>query len=241
MGHPLTLEAQMFLRTRKGFLSLVMIASLLILACEIEEDLRIESDGSGRYSARISVPKELGDFGELRKEAEKNGFAIMQEGETPKERFIVIRKDFTDISALNDSHARYELTMTESGFLRREYRLRASLEAIGFGSFKRRLTVAMPGKVSSTTHGEIDGSRVKWDTSAGGSLEIASAGFHLPLSRNQSRGLMVTIIGGALLLLALRFRRRRASNGVCLTCNSPLRNGVRFCGICGANTPVAEA
>ncbi len=221
--------------------AVIAIAALLLLSCVIDEDLRIHSDGSGTYRVRISIPKELAeDFGELRREAEKNGFEIADEGETGDERFLVIRKDFTDISALNDSNTRFELTTTDTGFVRREYRLRASLGAVGFGSFKRRLTVAMPGKVASATDGEIDGSRVKWDASADGSLEIVSSGFSLPLTRGQNTAIVMVIVAGLLLLIWSRVRRRQPKTTVCQTCNSPVPGNAHFCGICGATSPAAE-
>jgi hypothetical protein len=235
-------EAYMSERTAHGMVVLIAIVALLLLACVIDEDLRIHSDGSGTYRVRITIPKELGEgFGDLRKEAEKNGFRVVQEGETEKERFLVIRKDFDDVTALNDAQTHFELTITEVGFLRREYRLRASLEAIGFGGFKRHLTVAMPGSVSSTTGGETHGSRVEWDGSAGGSIDIVSSGFYLPLRRGQSAAMVAVILAGLLLFIAVRLRRRQSPAATpCLTCNSPVPGNARFCQVCGANTPAAE-
>jgi hypothetical protein len=226
---------------RRTVFVLLAILSLLLLACVIDEDLRIDADGSGTYRARITIPKQLGEgFGDFRKEAENNGFVIEQEGQTEKERFLVIRKDFTDVTALNDSHTHYELTMTESGIMRRNYRLRASLNSVAFGSFKRRLTVVMPGNVTSTTAGEIDGGRVRWEGAGGGSLEIVSSGFYFPLSRNQKAASVMVILVGVLLSVVMRRRRRQPSAAPCSTCNSPLRTDSRFCAICGANNPVAE-
>lgn len=71
----------------------IVITALLLLSCTVDEDLRINSDGSGTYRVRISVPKTFSEgFGDLRKEAVKNGFTVMEEGETERERFFVISK-----------------------------------------------------------------------------------------------------------------------------------------------------
>lgn len=220
--------------------ALIALAALLLLSCTVDEDLRVNSDGSGSYRARISVPKPFAEgFADLRKEATKNGFTVVEEGENDRERFFVISKDFADIEALNDSHTHFELTMTNTGFLRREYRLRAVLKAIAYGSFKRRFTVAMPGKVLSATDGEITGAGVRWEGSTGGSFEVVSSGFYLPLGAGQRTAVLVAI---AVLLLFLVLRRRRQSSAAfCPTCSAALRAGARFCGICGADTPIAQA
>jgi hypothetical protein len=229
----------MFDRTAK--ILLTVLAALFLLSCVIEEELRIHGDGSGTYRVRIAIPKTLDQgFDEFRKEAEQSGFEIVQEGQTDQERFLIIRKDFTDITALNDSTTHFELTITEAGFLRREYRLRASLKAVGFGSFKRHLTVRMPGKVSSTTNGEITGSGVQWQGSTGGTIEIISAGLYLPLTRSQNIALALIAITGVLFLIVARRRRRQSASSICFSCNTPLRNGARFCGACGATTPIVE-
>jgi len=184
------------------------VVALLFLACTIEEDLRINADGSGTYRVKISIPKQLGEgFGDFRKEAEKDGFTVEREGETEQERFILLRKNFSDVASLNDSHGRFELTTTDTGILRREYRLRATLQAVGFGSYKRRLLITMPGEVQSTSAGERSGSRVTWDGHQGGTIEVVASGFHLPVSSNQKLAFL-TIAAGGLLFLAMRRRRR---------------------------------
>ncbi len=220
--------------------ALASIFALVLLSCVIEEDLRINSDGSGTYRVRISMPKELGGFDELRKELEKEGFQVDQEGETDKERFIVFRKAFSDVSSLNDSNNSFELTTVESGFLRREYRLRATLQAVDFGTYKRRLIVSMPGKVQSASAGEVAGSRVTWEGSTGGMLEIVSRGVYFPLSANGKLVLLVIALGASFVLVTARRRRQVAAPAICPSCNTQLASDARFCRGCGAGAPVIE-
>lgn len=215
------------------------VLALLLLSCVIEEDLRINGDGSGSYRIKLTMPKELGAFDELRKSVEKDGYQVEQEGETEKERFIVFSKTFTDVSALNDSHNEFELTIADSGFMRREYRLRARLRGVDFGSYKRRIVFSMPGKVQSATAGEIAGGRVTWEGSYGGALEIVSSGFYLPVNSTLSLGVLAL---GLLLFAAMRRRRGTAhAAALCPSCNSPFSGNARFCRVCGASAPMTEA
>lgn len=190
----------------KWFALAVVVMSLLFVACLIEEDLRINGDGSGTYRVRITVPKELGGLGELRRESEKQGFTVLEEGSTEQENFIVVRKEFTDISSLSDSGNTFELTTTETGFLRRDYSLRIRIGGGGFTGFKRRMVITMPAEVKSTTAGESSGNRITWENAAG-SLEATASGLYVPLSRNQRMSLLAVAVLGLLLIVAVRRAR----------------------------------
>lgn len=215
-------------------------AALLLLACAVEEDLRLEFDGSGTYRVKVTIPKDLADgFGDLRKQAEKDGFVIAEEGETEAERFIVMRKEFTNVSSLNDDNSRFELTMTDRGLLRREYRFRATLQSVGFGAYQRHFTITMPCNVTSASDGTIDGSRVQWNASHGGTIEVAASGFYLPGSRNQ-RLLVIAIAVLSVALLVFRRRSPIQPKAVCANCQTHLSPDARFCRKCGAGTPVAQ-
>lgn len=219
--------------------ALAVLLSLLLFACVIDEDLRINADGSGSYQVKLTIPKDLSsDFGDLRKSAEKDGFTIVEEGQTEKERFLIFRKQFTNVSALNDQNGRFELTIAEAGWFKREYRLRVALQAVGYGAFKRHLVVTMPGKVTATDVGEIDGSRVRWDASRGGSIDITAGGYAIALSRNQRILMPVVLIAGILLLIARRRTARPPS--LCATCQTPLRRNAQFCAACGAGASITQ-
>jgi len=196
------------LRRKLGsFPAMAGVLAILLWSCAIEEDLRISGDGSGTYRIKVSMPKEFGDFGDLRQKAESEAFHVEQQGETEKERFIVLRKDFTSVSSLSDNNNRFELAATEAGFLRREYRFRATLQSVGFGSYKRHIVIAMPGGVKTATAGEVDGSRVSWDATNGGTIEIAAAGFYLPLSQSQRVSAAAVALAGAAFWAAKRRRQ----------------------------------
>jgi len=227
---------------RKGVLLLTGVLSLFLFSCLLEEELVIHSDGSGTFRAKVTIPKEFGEgFADIRKDAEKEGFQI-EEGETEKERFIILRKKFDNVSALNDDGRRFELTMADSGFLRRQYLLRVQLPPVGFGGFTHRLVVTMPGKVQSATGGEFAGSRVTWEGKSGGTIEITAAGFYLPVSRTQRLLFLLVVVAGIVALLILRKRRQGQPPAAttCLTCQTPLSVNARFCRACGAVAPIPE-
>jgi hypothetical protein len=230
----------MFVTRRARLILIAGTAALLLLACAVEEDLRLDFDGSGTYRVKVTIPKSLADgFGDLRKQAEKDGFVVAEEGETETDRFIVMRKEFTDVSSLNDDNSRFELTMTDRGLLRREYRFRATLQSVGFGAYQRHFTLAMPCNVVSASEGTIDGSRVQWNASDGGTIEVIASGFFLPMSRNQR----LLVLAVAMLGVALLVFRRRTSvrpKAVCAACQTDLSPDERFCRKCGAGAPVAQ-
>ncbi|MBV8516173.1 MAG: zinc ribbon domain-containing protein [Acidobacteria bacterium] len=216
------------------------LLSLLFFACAIDEDLRINADGSGTYRLKITIPEDLAsDLGTVRTDAAKEGFTVVEEGRAGKDRFAILRKDFTDVTALNDSNSRFALTITKMGWLRREYRLDATLQPVGYGSFKRHIAVTMPGKISASDHGEIDGSRVRWDATTGGSIHITAGGYAIPFSRAASTLIIVATIAGLALLIARR-KHGADSRPACATCHAPLVRGARFCADCGTGAPAAQ-
>lgn len=231
----------MFVNRRVRLVVVAAIAALLLLACDIEEDLQLDFDGSGTYRVRVTIPKNLADgFEDLRRQAEKDGFTVADEGTTETERFIVLRKTFADITALNDDHSRFELTIIRHGFLRRDYRFRAKLQSVGFGAYQRNFAVTMPVNVTSTSSGEIDGPRVQWNARHGGTIEITASGFCIPLSRNQRVLVTMLVILGVVLLVFARKRRRPAHEAACANCQNHLAPGTRFCRTCGTGQPVAQ-
>jgi hypothetical protein len=218
--------------------AVAVLLSLLFFACALEEDLQINADGSGTYRVKLTIPKDLSsDFGDFKKDAAKNGFSIVEEGQTEKERFLMIRKDFTEITSLNDGHNVFELNIGKVGWLKRAYRLRASLQAVGYGSFKRNFVVTMPGEVTTSNQGEIDGSRVRWDATNGGSIEIMATGYAVPLSRNQ--GLLVVVVALGVALLVVGRKRAAAAPALCSACDTSLARKARFCAACGARASIA--
>lgn len=230
----------MFVRKRIRLLVMAATAALLLLACDIEEDLRLNFDGSGTYRIKLTIPRELAEgFGDLRKQAEKDGFTAT-EGTTETSRFIVLTKDFSDLAALNDDHSHFELTITESGLLRRDYRLLIRLQSIGFGAYQRRLSITMPCTVTSASAGDVDGSRVQWNASKGGSLEITASGIVIPVSRKTSVIAIVAVILGLALLASRRKSPKAGQETVCINCHTHLAPKARFCGRCGTNAEAAQ-
>jgi hypothetical protein len=226
---------------RRSTLVIVIAAvALLTVACEIDEDLVVNANGSGSYRIKVTIPKSLTEgFAGLRQQAEKDGFTV-DEGTTKTTRYAILRKKFDDLKLLNDDNNHFELTIDKQGLLRRDYRLRVTLEPIAFGAYQRQFTITMPTTITSASAGEIDGSRVRWNASRGGTIEIAASGLVVPWSRNQ--GLLVIALSILVVSLFLFTRRRQesAQKASCASCQTHLAPGARFCGKCGTDAPVAQ-
>lgn len=219
-------------RLVRGFAMSAICLSLV--ACEVEEEIRLEADGTGSYRVKVMIEKEMGEvLSKLRSDAPRRGFTVVEEGETADRKFIVMARAFQDVAELNDDEDRYLLEVERSNPLTASYRL-----ALDFGSnpsangFSRTLRVFMPARVRSASAGTIDGSAVSWDCSHPGQVEIRAAGFAPTLIGKQRTVGVAVIAGGALLLAGLRLRRRRAAS--CSRCGSRLEGGLRFCPSCGA-------
>jgi hypothetical protein len=194
---------------RSIFKVLCVCATLLLAACEIEDDLRLTSNGSGTYQMKISVEKQLTQaLVELRKELEKEGYKIVQDGETPDRRFLIIRKAFKNVSELNDNNNHFEFHVIDGGFLQRKYRFNATLGSAG-GNFKRQFTIRMPGDVTAASAGERRGNTVTWDCASGGAIALEASGLALPFDIPEQAGAIgiVLVIGFAALVV---IHRRRA-------------------------------
>lgn len=196
------------MRMRPIFKVLCVCAALLLTACEIEDDLRLTSNGSGIYQMKISVEKQLTQaLVELRKELEKEGYKVVLDGETPDRRFLVIRKDFKSVSELNDNNNRFEFNVLDGGFLQRKYRFNASLGSAG-GNFKRQFTIHMPGDVTMASAGERHGNSVTWDCASGGTITLEASGLSLPFAMPGQAGAMGTVLVVVLIALFVIHRRK---------------------------------
>lgn len=213
--------------------------ALLALSCVIDEELRINGDGSGTYRVKITVPKNLsGSLGDLRQKAATDGYRFISVTDAEDGHSVVYEKEFASVAALNDTHDHYELTISNAGFLRREYHLTCTVGSNAFTAFKRRLTIRMPGSITSASTGERNGDRVSWDCSNGGTIDIVASGFYLPLDGNQKELFiaLLVIASGLLLFRAATRAHRRTRSVVCSTCHKELPAAARFCADCGAVT-----
>jgi hypothetical protein len=177
--------------------AIVFLLALLVLSCELEDEIRINPDGSGTYRTKLLVEKQLASaLPEVRKEAEKNGFRIVEEGETDTRRFIVMERDFKSVSEVGDERNRMAFTATKHGWFRQRYEFTASLPSSSSDGFSRQLTLTLPGSIQQSTGGVIRGNTVVWDASKGGSLQVTSIG----LAPSASRWLTIIAVLGVVLL-----------------------------------------
>jgi len=226
---------------RKICLLLALAAVCLMLAaCEVEEEIKLNADGSGTYRARILVEKEVGDaLKEVRGDAEKRGFKVVEEGETANRKFVAIAREFQNIAELNDKEDTYQLEIDRSSFFKSSYHLTLNFGGNPSASgFSRNVEVTMPAAVASTNVGTVTGKSVRWDCSHPGSLDVQAAGFALPLKGGQLRIILVVLVLGALLLVGIRIARRKPApapaQARCEKCGEPLAPGAKFCPKCGA-------
>jgi hypothetical protein len=224
---------------RKPSILLVCAVVLLLAACELEDDLRIEADGSGTYRATVSVEKLLaGTLGRIRAAAEQQGFRIVGEGETADRRFLSMRKDFDDVHSLGDSQSNYELTVSTRNYLWRRYHLHATVGSVAGQGFDWRFSITMPARITSTSQGESNGARVTWYCTNGGTIDVEAEGFFLPFTRTHVLAI-VGVAAAALLLLVALGRRALAAPAIaaeqhaCRTCANPLSALARYCPACG--------
>lgn len=220
-NHPLRLRA---------FVLLAFLCFWLI-GCELEETLVLNADGSGTYSARILLPKEFaGAIGDLKAKATAEGFQVVEESETVDRKVLVIRKDFRDVSELNDNSNHYSLRVDQSSKWKRAYELSLDTgSGSGDGIQKRTMTIVLPVAVTSATSGTVTGREVRWDATSGGSIHVAASGYLLPFGMTPLQtGIALAAVAAASLLF-LRGRRPRT----CPACGVGSDGSARFCGSCG--------
>jgi hypothetical protein len=226
-------------RNQKGFFVCLMVVALALLAlgCEIEDEIRINRDGSGTYRAKMLVDKQFASaLPDIRKEAVKAGLRIVEEGETETRHFIVMARDFKNISEIGDSQNRMSFTAANAGWLRERYEFSASLPPSSNG-FSRQLTIVLPAVIEKNTVGETRGNTVVWDCTKGGTLEVTAAGFALPLAMRSPTVLGLIALAVAMGILLLVLRRAPAAKH-CATCGATKGSGARFCMNCGTTDAV---
>jgi hypothetical protein len=207
---------------------------LLLSACEVEEELELNADGSGTYRARILVEKEVGEaLQEVRNDAQKRGFIVAEEGETANRKFIVVAREFQNVVELNDKDDTYALDVAQISPFKATYRLSLNFRSNPAASgFSRSIQVSMPATVASTSAGTVTGSSVRWDCSQPGTLEVQAAGLVLPLTGSQRKLALGLLVFGALLLVGVRIARRKPRS--CPNCGARLEPNAKFCLKCGA-------
>ena len=214
--------------------------ALLLTACEVEDELVIHADGSGTYQMKVTVEKLAGSIiNRVRAAAEQEGFRTVAMGETMDRRFVILRKEFTDIRSLSGAQRNFDLQIRERSWFWREYRLYVSVGSVAGDAFERRFTIAMPAEVKSTTAGGHEGRRVTWYCANGGAIEVVAAGFHLPFREEH----VVAVSGVLIVGLALLARRRRSratlATTSCTTCAAALPPHASFCPSCGDLAPAS--
>jgi hypothetical protein len=226
------------MRNRKAFPAWLIALVLLTLSCELEDEVRINRDGSGTYRVKVLVEKQLqSGIPEIREKALKDGFRLIEEGETATRYFLVMEHDFKNVGEL-DSKDGLSFTAAKAGWLRERYDFKASPPSSAREGFSRQLTIVMPARIERSTAGEVHGNTVVWDCTKGGTLEVTAEGFVLapesmPLAVSgviAAFGL-ATLISVGLVLFGLR-RDRMALH--CPSCLAEKSRDARFCVNCGA-------
>jgi hypothetical protein len=170
-------------RVRQGFLAVALLVLLALLGgCQVEEELQLHADGSGSHRVKVSVPK---DFGEalqaLKQKAIGQHYHLVEEGQAGDSRFLVMARDFANVSELNDNEDTFALNIDAAGAFRRRYRLDVAYKGnAAVMNFERVLRVRMPAAVDTSTAGQVSSDRVEWSCSRGGQLRVVASGFAMP-------------------------------------------------------------
>lgn len=232
--------------TRKASLAygFALLLALLATSCEIEEDVRLNPDGSGVYRATLSLEKELVSLlPNLRQDYEKKGFRVLSQRETSNRHVIVVERVFKTLSEIGDAQNQYSFVASDANWLQRRYVLSVAIRSSdSFEGFTRQLRIALPGRIRQNSAGEVHGDAVVWDASKGGSLEVTSVG----LAPAASRWLTIVVGGIAaavLLIVVLRIskRSRKVPALHCAACGAARTPDARFCANCGAAGPIPAA
>lgn len=188
-----------------GIIFLITAAAALG-GCDVEEQIRVAPDGTGSYEARVTLAEDVpGVMGRLKQQADRRGFAIVEEDEY--DRVLVVGRRFEDISELDADSARYRFEVDRRDLLHRSYRLTVELrEDLLPSGFDRRLLVHMPAPVRWSSSGEIAGETVDWECSRGGTLIVEAEGASL----SPASGCAMAVGGlglGAAFLVGVHIRR----------------------------------
>lgn len=170
------------MKLRRSYQLIYLIVLLLLTACKVEETIDLRADGSGTYSAKISVTKDFGEaLDKIKQEAGQHGLRVLEEGQIADEKFVVVGRDFSKVSDLGDKDDTYSLVVAREGWFRRSYRFEAILrQNVAASGFERILHVHMPGSVDSSSSGQVSSHTVEWPCSQGGQLDVVASGFAIP-------------------------------------------------------------
>jgi hypothetical protein len=185
---------------------------LLLGGCELEQALFIGSDGSGSCDIRICIDRNVAaTLPDIRHKAETEGYHVVAEHGTASQHVLVVRKEFRNVTELDGDLGTFRLTVTRRGLLRRDYQLTAVLAPL---AIERQFTIMMPGRITSTSAGTVDGSRLQWRTRGGGTLQVATSAISV------DRTVVLIALGVALLIAGVSWiawsisRRIRPGRGL---------------------------
>lgn len=191
-------------------------AIVVLLACKLAEEVRIEQDGSGVYQADLTLVGEekmmLQDVkGEIAKDPR---IRIVNEGPRGDDYFILLEVPFANVAELSDKQTGYSWNVSEAGAFTRKARLvvtnRGQEEAVS----EHRINITMPGKVVDSNADQISGKKVVWDRLAAGSrgelyVEAEFLEFPEGFSAKIKIAALVLVVG-VILFVVMRLRRRKS-------------------------------
>ncbi len=208
----------------------------LLTACDLDETVAVNSDGSGTYVARLSVEKQFADsIAGIKAQAQQRGYKV-EDSETPDRKILTMRRDFANVSELNDSNDTYTLQLESRAGLQKSYTLSLRINTSAWVNpiQKRMIHFTLPVPVISATNGTFSGRHVDWDCTNGGSLVIQAAGVPLPFGLTPLLLAFLLVAVGIAAVAAVRARKKRASPAtVCANCATPLGASAQFCPACG--------
>ena len=195
----------------------IVFAIVVLLACKIVEEVRIEQDGSGTYRVDLTLVGEEKEMLPAVKEefAKKPELRIVDEGPRGDDYFVLVEMPFTSVAELSDDQSTYTWEVSEAGAFTRKARLEVANRGGEDAVSEHRLEVTMPGKVVDSNAGVISGKKIVWDRLAAGRRgELYVEAEYLELPAGYTTKIVAAgaiLIVGLLLVVAMRLKRRRQS------------------------------
>ncbi|MBM4139878.1 MAG: zinc ribbon domain-containing protein [Nitrospira sp.] len=220
--------------SRKSFLIIFCLITFLVSSCiEVKHKMTINRDGSGNASIEFLIQKEFAPMlvQEIKKDIPK-GWKIAEEKEKDGKYLLVLKTEFNNIGALEDSDVKYTFSSTEKGLFKESYYINIKQKISRSDPFPYEFILKVPGTIDTTNGTKISSNEVKWNFMG------LQRGAEMYVESSALRTYIFIIFGivGLLVLLGIAFIikisiKRRAPQMV------SIRKSI-FCTQCGNENPI---
>lgn len=221
------------LRNRPALALLSLVVLAFAFGCKSEEELSLNSDGSGHVTAKIIVePDYESELLKLQARAVAAGWQVGQKADVGRNKLLLLTRDFARVSELSTDDNVFIWSESKSGNYRKNYSLTIVVPETKAPLYERTINIRMPGSIVSSGGGKVNHDMVMWEASTGGRITVVTSQLVLPLTRNQ----MVLIGVGVLVLvglIVLVVKLRKPPGRKCESCGAPIADEAFYCHLCG--------